>query len=192
MVHHNRKGSGTPEDAYQQPCPAGHGAAPTLTLPPQTGEGTGGGSSPPGVPPRHSRQRPNATAQLQLRTSWDGTSQDRALSDPRHPQCSGLPRRPVIVPAGRFYPEPPGSGGDEPPPAGTALAPPAGVAGWLPLRERDGAEVTIGRTLFKGHGLYSCNFIFRPPPRLPLRANRSIGRALLSARRLTRALRLAV
>src|SRR5208282_1000863 len=45
------------------------------------------------------------------------------------PQCSGLPRRPVIVPAGRFYPEPPGSGGDEPPPAGTALAPSAGVAG---------------------------------------------------------------
>src|SRR5208282_4023800 len=44
-------------------------------------------------------------------------------------QCSGLPRRPVIMPAGRFYPEPPGSGGDEPPPAGTAPAPSAGVAG---------------------------------------------------------------
>ena len=49
-------------------------------------------------------------------------------------------RRPVIVPAGRIFPEPPGSGGDEPPPAGTALAPPAGVAGWRPLRERDSLD----------------------------------------------------
>ena len=45
-----------------------------------------------------------------------------------------LPRRPVIVPAGRLHPEPPGSGGDEPPPAGTAPAPPDGVTGWRPLR----------------------------------------------------------
>jgi hypothetical protein len=58
------------------------------------------------------------------------SSQDRALPDPCHPQCSGLPRRPVVVPAGRITPEPPGSGGDEPPPAGTALAPPPGVTGW--------------------------------------------------------------
>jgi hypothetical protein len=40
-----------------------------------------------------------------------------------------LPRRPVIVPAGRNSPEPPGSGGDEPPPAGTALALSDGVTG---------------------------------------------------------------
>ncbi len=46
-------------------------------------------------------------------------------------------RRPVIVPAGRILPKPPGSGGDEPPPAGTAPAPPAGVAGCRPSRERD-------------------------------------------------------
>ena len=38
-------------------------------------------------------------------------------------RLSGFPRRPVIVPAGRIIPEPPGSGGDEPPPAGTVLAP---------------------------------------------------------------------
>jgi len=52
-------------------------------------------------------------------------------------QCSEFPRRPVVMPAGRISPEPPGSEGDEPPPAGTALAPPAGVTGWRPLRERD-------------------------------------------------------
>jgi hypothetical protein len=32
-----------------------------------------GTRSPVGVPPRLLRQRPNATAQLQLRASWDGT-----------------------------------------------------------------------------------------------------------------------
>ena len=42
-------------------------------------------------------------------------------------QCSGLPRRPVIVPAGRIIPEPPGSRGDEPLPAGTASPLSAGV-----------------------------------------------------------------
>jgi hypothetical protein len=52
-------------------------------------------------------------------------------------QSSELPRRPVMMPAGRNFPEPPGSAGDEPPPAGTALAPPAGVASWRPLGERD-------------------------------------------------------
>ncbi len=54
-------------------------------------------------------------------------------------------RRPVIVPAGRISPEPPGSGGDEPPPAGTALAPPAGVAGWRPLHERDCLASNVNR-----------------------------------------------
>jgi hypothetical protein len=47
----------------------------------------------------------------------------RALPASVLSQSSGLPRRPVIVPAGRIDPEPPGSGSDEPPPAGTALAP---------------------------------------------------------------------
>jgi hypothetical protein len=49
-------------------------------------------------------------------------------------QCSESPRRPVIVPVGRFYPEPPGSGSDEPPPAGTALAPSFGVTGDVPYK----------------------------------------------------------
>ena len=57
-------------------------------------------------------------------------------------QSSECPRRPVIMPAGRIFPEPPGSGGDEPPPAGTAFAPPPGVTGWRPLRERDSGSVT--------------------------------------------------
>jgi hypothetical protein len=53
-------------------------------------------------------------------------------------QCSDLSRRPVIVPAGRFCPESPGSGGDEPPPAGTALAPPAAVT--RPASSYEGRE----------------------------------------------------
>jgi hypothetical protein len=147
-----------------------------------------GTRSPPGVPPRHLRQRPNATAQLQLRASWDGTSQERALSAPCHPQCSGLPRGPVIVPAGRFYPEPPGSGSDEPPPAGTALAPPAGVAGWRPLRERDGTNVTIAGTIVKFTSplpgrpfCTSCGLLRRHGrtcsghPRLPRRAGEDVS-----------------
>jgi hypothetical protein len=78
--------------------------------------------SPAGVPPRHLRQRPNATAQLQLRASWDGTSEERVLPAPGRPSAAGFPQ--TGHRAGRAYdPEPPGSGGDEPPPAGTALAP---------------------------------------------------------------------
>jgi hypothetical protein len=47
-------------------------------------------------------------------------------------QSSGLPRRPVIMPAGRNSPEPPGSKGDEPLPAGTvSLRPPASPTGVL-------------------------------------------------------------
>jgi hypothetical protein len=58
--------------------------------------------SPLGVPPRHSLQRTNATAQPQLRASWDGTRQERALPAPGRPAVQrSLDRRPVIVPAGR-------------------------------------------------------------------------------------------
>jgi hypothetical protein len=93
-----------------------------------------GARSPVGVPPRHLRQRPNATAQLQSRASWDGIRVERALPAPgRHP-VQRAPRRPVIVPAGRFCPESPGSGGDEPPPAGTALAPPCRVTARRPCK----------------------------------------------------------
>ena len=79
-------------------------------------------------------------------------SKDRALLSGRYPllpvPVQRASRGPVIVPAGRISPEPPGSGGDEPPPAGTALAPPAGVTGRRPLRERDSlslvAEIETG------------------------------------------------
>ena len=112
-----------------------------------------GARSPVGVPPRHLLQRTNATAQLQIRASWDlvgrtipmvrkivrfSTGVTRSFLS----QSSEFPRRPVIMPAGRMSPKPPGSGGDEPPPAGTAFAPPAGVTGWRPLRERDSWFVT--------------------------------------------------
>ncbi len=80
---------------------------------PRDTAGTEGGS-PSGVPPRHLRQRPNATAQLQLtrflRRISLGTGVTRSLPS----QCSGFPRRPVVVPAGRIDPEPPGNGGDAP------------------------------------------------------------------------------
>ncbi len=73
-------------------------------------------------------------------------SKDRALLSGRYPllpvPVQRASRRPVIVPAGRIFPEPPGSGGDEPPPAGTALAPPAGVTGGRPLGERDSFPIT--------------------------------------------------
>jgi hypothetical protein len=91
--------------------------------------------SPVGVPPRRLLQRPNATAQLQIRASWDVVSSGVTRLRPVPVQRAS--RRPVMVPAGRMSPEPPGSGGDEPPPAGTALAPPTGVIGWRPSRERD-------------------------------------------------------
>ena len=127
------------------------GARPN-SLPPLAG-GRERARSPVGVPPRRLLRRPNATAQLQIRASWDlvgahdpkGSNNRvrkivRCLSG-RYPllpvPVQRASRRPVIVPAGRISPEPPGSGGDEPPPAGTALAPPAGVTGWRPLRERD-------------------------------------------------------
>ena len=88
------------------------------------------GRSPPGVPPRHSRQRPNATAQLQLRTSWDGTSQAQRYPLPAVTSAAGSPQ--TGRHAGRaFYPEPPGSGGDEPRPRNRTRpcrpASPAGV-----------------------------------------------------------------
>jgi hypothetical protein len=94
-----------------------------------------GTRSPSGVPPRHLRQRPNATAQLQhvLPGTW--------LKSGRYPP----PPVPVqrVAPqtgrnAGRTYsPEPPECRGDEPLPAGTALAPPDGVTDWRPSRERE-------------------------------------------------------
>ncbi len=91
--------------------------------------------TPTGVPPRHLRQRPNATAQLQhvLPGTW--------LKSGRYPPPP-VPVQRVHPRTGRdagrtFSPKPPGSTGDEPLPAGTALAPPTGVIGRRPSRERD-------------------------------------------------------
>ena len=128
---------------------------PHLHPPPHAGEDTGGGRSPLGVPPRHLRQRPNATAQLEPR-DFLGTRSERPprwferRSASQHiftrGRRTGLPcatrgryprlavpvqrdctRSPVMMPSGRVLPKPPGSRGDEPRPAGTALAPPARV-----------------------------------------------------------------
>jgi hypothetical protein len=59
-----------------------------------------GTRSPVGVPPRHLLRRTNATAQLRLRASWDV-----ALTGVTHLQpvpVQRVPRRPVIMPAGRI------------------------------------------------------------------------------------------
>ena len=51
-------------------------------------------------------------------------NQERALPAPcRHSVQRGYPRRPVLVPAGRICPEPPGSAADEAVPAGTVPTP---------------------------------------------------------------------
>jgi hypothetical protein len=65
------------------------------------------------------------TPQLSSRYALPGTRRHQVLPASSLSQSSDFTRRPVIVPAGRNTPEPPGSGGDEPPSAGTALAPPA-------------------------------------------------------------------
>ncbi len=113
-----------------------------------------GGRSPLGVPPRHLRQRPNATAQLEPRDflgpvrsaqpRWfersrasqrmtrEPTSGPPCVTRGRYPRLAvpvqrDCTRSPVMMPSGRVLPKPPGSRGDEPRPAGTALAPPEGV-----------------------------------------------------------------
>ncbi len=49
------------------------------------------------------------------RASWNGATEERVLSVPCRPSTAGdVARRPVVVPAGRFGPEPPGSGADNP------------------------------------------------------------------------------
>ena len=59
-----------------------------------------GTRSPVGVPPRHLLRRTNATAQLQLRASWDAALTGVTRLKPVPVQRA--PRRPVIVPAGRI------------------------------------------------------------------------------------------
>ncbi len=70
----------TPTDAYSfRPHPSGCGRDPS------------GGRSPVGVPPRHLRQRTNATAQLQKRSSWD-VAKKRALPAPACPSPAAWPQ----------------------------------------------------------------------------------------------------
>ena len=93
--------------------------------------------SPAGVPPRHLRQRPNATAQLQF-THILGRNYGRTgVIRPRPSQYSGRyePAGRSSVPAGRFGPEPPESGVTTPP-AGTASPLSAGVTRRRPYRAR--------------------------------------------------------
>ena len=118
-------------------------------------EGQGGTRSPVGVPPRRSRQRANAAAQLQH--ALPGTRLLQALAASRLSQSSELLAdrswcRPGVKP------EPPESGGDEPPPAGTALAPALGVTRRPSFTERDsrqivsemGTKVNENATMFSG------------------------------------------
>ncbi len=94
-----------------------------------------GARSPTGAPPRHLRQRTNATAQLQ--PALPGTRRHRVLpASGLSIQSSELPRG-TGRSAGRAYPpEPPGSG-LRTPPAGTALAPFQGSSRETPSHERD-------------------------------------------------------
>ncbi len=103
------KGSGTPADATS------NFRTKRVRLAPRSEGGLRrpsacGAHSPAGIPPRLLPGRPNTPAQLQLRASWGGTSEGRALPAlPAAIQFSGLP-------AGRSScrpgvgPEPPGSG----------------------------------------------------------------------------------
>src|ERR1700722_5019461 len=110
------KGGGTPPDAYFSKLPRQRARF-----------ALSGARSPDGVSPRHLRQRPNATAQLQhvLPGTW---LKSGCYPPPPVPVQRVHPR--TGHDAGRtFSPKPPGGGGDEPLPAGTALAPPTDVAG---------------------------------------------------------------
>jgi hypothetical protein len=99
---------------------------------------SGGTRSPVGVPPRLLLRRPNATAQLRLRASWDAASTGVTRLAPVPVQRA--PRRPVIVPAGRI----PGAARERSanPPAGTAPAPSSGLPPEGVPSERDSASVT--------------------------------------------------
>ncbi len=79
------------------------------------------------------------------RTSWDGTREERVLPTPGRPSTAGdIARRPVVVPAGRFGPEPPGSGADNPARGNrTRPSPPASPGGVL-------AGEMIGDVTIKG------------------------------------------
>ena len=157
-------------------APRGHGAPPPHPPPLR---GARRGRSPVGVPPRHLRQRPNATAQLQprdfrglgRRARPDGSkdarfaTHGRNSSRPtRHRGCyPRLPvpvqrdctRSPVMMPSGRVLPKPPGSTGDEPMPAGTAPAPPpGGPPDGVLVRERGWGYVTEQRTFVNDYSHY--------------------------------------
>jgi hypothetical protein len=116
------KGSGTPADAvFHGPCQAGtaarHGSV-GLRRPVRFGRAR--------LPAFHygtcGRDR---TFPLSSSHALPGTGLDRAKCYliPAVLQYSGFPRRPVLVPAGRICPEPPGSVADEAAPAGTVPTP---------------------------------------------------------------------
>jgi hypothetical protein len=117
---------------------SGCGSAPTLTLPRMRGREWEGAARLPAF--HRGACGSDRTPPLSPSYALPGTELVRSGCYPLpavHSTAGDIARRPVVVPAGRCYPEPPGSGADEAPPAGTALAPPAGVTGRRPLRERD-------------------------------------------------------
>ncbi len=107
--------------------------------------------SPAGVPPRHLRQRPNATAQLQFtRFLGTGPLRDGCYPSPAAPVQRVLTRRPVVVPAGRFGPEPPEREGDSPTRGNrTRPLPPASPGSVLPGARFDSLSVSISGTNVK-------------------------------------------
>ena len=99
---------------------------------------SGGTRSPVGVPPRLLLRRPNATAQLRLRASWDAAATGVTRLAPVPVQRA--PRRPVIVPAGRI-PEAARERSANPS-AGTAPAPSSGLPPEGVPSERDSCNVS--------------------------------------------------
>ena len=139
MTTTKKKGSGTPTDVFSQP-PRPTFILPRLRGGHRRGARACTADkctqvcahkirytrSPIGVPPRFWLQRTNAAVQLQVRASWDVVGahdpkapnnrvrKNRALFSGRYPllpvPVQRAPRRPVIMPAGRSFPKPPGSG----------------------------------------------------------------------------------
>ena len=93
------------------------------------------------------------------RTSWDGATEGRMLSVPGRPSAAGdLARRPVIVPAGRFGPEPPECGADNPA-RGNRLAPVRRRHPAASLRARITGYVTVAVTNVKGCRLHMSDYL---------------------------------
>jgi len=131
------KASGTPADAvFHDPHTYGARGAPRreggLRRPSASGalacrRSTNGTCGSDRTPPLSSSSR----------ASWDGTREGWALPTPGRPSAAGdIARRPVVMPAGRFGPEPPGSEGDSPARGNRTRPSPPASPGRRPYRAR--------------------------------------------------------